>query len=612
MNVWSRTTGLIALGMLSAGGCSSAGSDSGAGFEGAIPAGANGNTGSPSEGASSGSSSAGGGGFSESSDAAALPPEMKSESTFRAPVATGNVVWSTNPTSGRVAYIDATTFNVQTTPAGDAPTYIAAVNDKLAPADDVAIVLNVLSENATLLRVHDQQLAPAHTFASTADANSWAISPSGHWAIAWTDATLVSNPDPTQSFQHIAVMDLTLQDAVPSTILAVGYRPVQVAFSADDSLAFAVTEQGISVIDLTGSEPAITRQDPLSAQPPTPDAGPVPVDAGPDAGDAAARDAQGGAVAIDGAAPDAQTDAEATGDDDSDASASASVAPDVSFTPDGKYALVRQDGIAAITVDYLTDGTLTTVPLPSAPTDLTISPTGTFAVAALRDISTVAILPIPGVMTSPGSIQTIPIPGEVVGRAIVTNDGKSVLLFTTAAPVMRLTVLTLSSATFRTVTLYAPIQAVFPTNDGANAIVLHDVTPTAGSTIEGAFSVVPIAQSLPALIQAVPAPPTAVALSPMSDRAIVSVRDDTSSTYGLYMTLMPSQQVLQYSLASPPIAVGIAAGAGRGYVAQDYSEGRITFVDLSEQASTDAGAFAARTITGFELNANIVVGGSGQ
>ena len=42
-------------------------------------------------------------------------------------MATGNIVWSANPTSGRVAYIDATTFNVQTTEAGNGPGVYEAV-----------------------------------------------------------------------------------------------------------------------------------------------------------------------------------------------------------------------------------------------------------------------------------------------------------------------------------------------------------------------------------------------------------------------------------------------------------------------------------------------------
>jgi hypothetical protein len=600
MKLWRSMVPLVALGVFSSGGCSS-----GSSFGGAIDAPTLASNGASSGGSSSGTSG-GNGDFAEDAGGAMLPPEMKSENNFRAPVATGNIVWSANPTSGRVAYIDATTFSVQTAAAGNGPTYLAALVDPKNPSDDVAIVLNVLSDDATLLRVHQGTLS-TQTFASTEDANSWAISPLGRWAIAWTDATGVSNPAPTQGFQKIAVMDLTLSR---STTLAVGFRPVQIAFAADDSHAFAVTEDGISVLDLTPSSgPVVIRQDPLSAASP-PDAGAVPGDAN-----------------VDGAAAgDAQTEAGAPGDagDAGDAGdggigdgaamnppANPTGAPDVSFTPDGAYALVRRDGLAAITVDSLTDGMLTTIPLPNAPTDLTISPKGDFALAVLRDTATVAVLPIPGVLTDPASVTTISIAGETVGRAIVTNQGKTALLFTTVAAIDRLTVLTMQPPSFRTIVLHAPVQAVFPTADGANAIVLHQVSPTAGSMVKGAFSIVPIEKDLSALIESLPAAPTAVAISPMNDRAIISTRDDGSATYGLYMALMPSQDVRTYTLASPPISVGIAAGAGRGYVAQDYSEGRITFVDLSEGGVTDGGeGFAARTISGFELNARVVVGGS--
>jgi len=322
-----------------------------------------------------------------------LPPEMKAENKFEAPVATGNFVWTANPTSGRVAYINATTFDVQTTPAGNGPTYLAAVPDATHPDDDVAVVLNVLSEDATLLRVAPQGGLTTQTYASTVDANSWAISSSGHWGVAWTDATFVTNPDPTQGFQSVAVMDLSAvstdpQLPGPSTLLAVGYRPVEVAFSSDDSRAFAVTEDGISVIDLKDGTPTVIRQDPLAAP-----SNPGAADAAPSGNDAS------GATLEAGGGDDAAVD--------DDAAAATSVAPDVSFTPDGTYALVRRDGVTNVTIDSLVDGTLTTIPLPSAPTDLTVSAAGDFAVAVLRDTSTVVLLPIPGIIADPRSFTSI-------------------------------------------------------------------------------------------------------------------------------------------------------------------------------------------------------------
>jgi hypothetical protein len=213
--------------------------------------------------------------------------------------------------------------------------------------------------------------------------------------------------------------------------------------------------------------------------------------------------------------------------------------------------------------------------------------------------------PIPGIASDPTSFTSTTIAGETIGRAIITADGRTALLFTTAASVPRLTVLSLgASSSYRTIALHAPLLAVFPTVDAQNAIVLHNVTPSNG--VEGAFSIVPIASPLPANIVPLPAPPTAVALAPSGNRALVSMSDSTTGTYGAYLAKMPSLQAVPYTLASPPIAVGIVSGASDGYIAQNYSQGRITFVDLQ----IDGGAGGARTITGFELGARVVEGSS--
>jgi hypothetical protein len=546
--------------------------------------------------------SSGGGSSSGSSGAAVLPPEVKAENNYQSPVATGRIVWTANPTSGRVAYVDAVSFTVQTVQAGDGPTYLAAVpSTDPTSTSEAAIVINVRSHDATLMR-HDSQTGTLSStqFASTADANSWAMSPSGRWAIAWSNAALVPNADPIQSFQDTAVLDLTAAPGAGAFMVNVGYRPSQVVFSQDESRAFAVTQDGISVVDLTLPTPAATQNFTLS-EPAAADAS-APEASVPDAGSPPVD-----ASVPDGALPDATPD----GSPAAPASA-ASGTPDVSFTADGAYALVRRDGVAAITVVSLVDGALTEVVLPSAPTDLTVAPDGTFAVAVLRDSATVVVLPLPGITRDPTSFTTTVISGETVGRAIVAEDPTthqtSVLLFTTVAPIGRLTVLTLQpSATFRTIVLHAPVLAVFPTPDGEYAVVLHNVTPAAGSSVKGAFSIVPVGRDLlargllPNLVS-LTAPPIAVALAPTSDRALVTWSDN-ASIYGVDLAMMPSLQDVSFTLASPPTAVGIVAAAGpggTGFVAQNNSDGRITFIDLS-QAS-------ARTITGFELGARIVEG----
>jgi hypothetical protein len=613
MKALSGVAVLSVLVALAAEGCSSS-SASSPGFGGS-PGPADNATG----GSSSGGSSGGGGGgnlaFATDGGPAALPPEMKAESNYQSPVATGKIVWTANPTSGRVAYVDATTFDVQTVQAGDGPAYLAAVpNPDPASKSEAAIVINVRSHNATLLRSDGTGAPPsATTFPSTIDANSWAMSASGKWAIAWTDATRISNAAPTQGFQDLAVLDLAPSSPRPPTILAVGYRPSQVAFSNGETRAFVVTEDGISVIDLLGGkEPTVTQNFPLSA--------PVAIDMStPDASKTETSTPEAStpdASTPEASTPDTSAPEASTVDASTEASSADASTPDASSTgalarsaADATVvstmdALVRQNGVAAITVVSLKDGSPTRVALPEAPSDLTVSPDGTFAVAVLRTMAAIAVLPLPGIASDPTSLTTTMIPGEIVGRAVVAQNPAtkqtSVLLFTTVVPVERLTVLTLApTPSLRTVVLHAPVFAVFPTSDAENAIVLHTVTPTAGSDVKGAFSIVPIAKDLSAKIVSLSAPPVAVALSPASDRALVMV-SDSASIYGVDLVMMPSFEVHEYPLPSPPTAVGIAAAAGSGFVAQDYADGRITFIDL-------AGG-APRTITGFELSARVIQG----
>lgn len=531
MRYWVRAWGAAsAIACIAA--CSSSMADN-AGFSGG--AGEDAGAGPTTGGGSGGGSSSGGSG----SDSG--PPETKAEGNYQSPVSTGQYVWITNPVSGRVAYIQASTLQVATVAAGNQPTYLAAVPN---PTADEAIVLNVASHDATLLTASGGKLT-TKSFPIATDVNAWAVSPDGRWALAWGDATRATNPDPTQGFQDVSALDLTGQD--PPTIVSVGYRPVSVAFASDGRHAYAVTQDGVSVIDLTGPAPAVNENFPVSSNP---------------------NDDPG--------------------------------TRDVSVTPDGSYALVRRDGQSTISVVSLTDGALTTVTLPSNAYDLTLSPAGDQALVVMRDIATVAFLPIPGIAADPTSFTQLGITGQTVGRAIVADDAKTTLLFTTAFPVDTMTILDLQSSNFRTSRLHLPIYAVFPTHDAQNAIVLHSLPADAGTSAFGAFSVLPVGQDLPAKLIGTSAQPNAVALSPASDRALVTARDDGRSVFEAYLVKMPSLEVDAMPLASPPIAAGVVQGANVAYVAQSDPEGRITFIDLTSGQ--------ARTLTGFELGSRIVDG----
>src|SRR5436190_1943310 len=219
-------------------GCAGAGSSGGSLPAGTGTAGVTG-PGSGTAGSGLGPGTAGSGGGAGGTGGSPLPPEMELESSYEIPVATGHFIWTANPQSGRVAYVDATTLEVHTVEAGNAPTYIAAIPG----ADDAVIVLNVLSDDATVLRITAAGLSTATIRGVAHGANALAVSADGRWAIAWTDAHRVANAPATEGYQDLTVIDLHAdpQSAIAKTIVAAGFRPVSIAFAADGTRAFAVT-----------------------------------------------------------------------------------------------------------------------------------------------------------------------------------------------------------------------------------------------------------------------------------------------------------------------------------------------------------------------------------
>ena len=518
------------------------GADDGSAAGGAPAGGMGGSTAGGGGGGLGGSGTGGGTSVDAGIDA---PPEKEVESSFRSPVATGKYVWAANPESGRVALVDATSYDVKIAEAGHGPTYLAAIP---GGSTNAAIVLNVKSHDATLFRVAADGAFSQKTLKTHSGANAWAVSPGGKWAVAWTDASAMQNPDPTDGFQDVTVIDLA-PGKESAKILSVGYRPARIGFASDETRAFAVTEPGISVIDLGAAGTSVSALVKVTDDP------------------------------LDNPA-----------------------ARDVTLTPDGDWALVRRDGSASVSFVSLKTGTRTDLPLSGHVTDLDLSDDGQRAVAVVRDTSEVFVLPVPGAASDPNSIDKQAIAGELFGSVALSTDASVALLYTNAVASDHLTILNLVPGpgylSHRTVALKAPVAAVFPAPDAQHALVLQKTL--AGSTKAGAFSVVSTVAQLSPKILGTDAPPNAVAIqpAPKSEHALVTVRDDLKKVFGVYRVKLSTQQVDFDKLASPPLATGIVAAANKGYVAQLHPEGRITFIDFATGE--------VRTLTGFELGAKVV------
>ncbi len=482
-----------------------------------------------------------------------LNPELEVETSFRVPVVTGRLIWAANPASGRVALVDALTHEVQTLPAGLRPTYLAAVPGN---TPNRALVINAGSYDATLFRDGaggelEQVDVPIHQ-----NATAWAVSDSGRFAIAWSDERDFGPLDRSEGLQDVTVIDLSKSPLAPARF-SVGYRPVKLTIDAGATRVYAVTRDGISVIEL-GDEPRLSDDITIVSPEET--------------------------LADEGGQP---------------------VLEDVPITPDGRFAVVRFDGAARLKVIDLASDTSQIIELPGEVSDVDLSGGGERAVAVIRETAQLAVFSPAAALADPLDVTLLSVAGETLGSAALPDQGSSALLFTNAIASDRLAIVDVLAAAPapRVVSLKAPINAVFPSPEGSHAIALLQTAPD--SERRGAFSIIPVGSALPPKIQGTEAPPFRVSIAETGSSGLcglVTTRDDARNIHAAYLVRMPSLQVDRIELPSPPIAVGLLPEHGVGYVAQQHAEGRITFIDLQTAEP--------ETLTGFELADRVVDGAS--
>jgi hypothetical protein len=495
--------------------------------------------------ASGGSSSNNPGGIPNDPDTPP-PPEKELDQSFRAPVATGKLLWSANPDSGRVALIDAQTLSVRMTNAGFGPTYLAAVPSK--SGTDSAIVLNVGSHDASWIKATATQIDTV-TIATHVGANAWSVSADGKYAIAWTDAAHLEGgaPDTLNGYSELTVINLSVSPP-SSTRLSVGFRPSQVVFDAGAKHAFAVVDEGISVLDL-GKNPQLS-------------------------------------ALLTVAAADLRVHAR-----------------DVNIAPDGSFAVVRVDGSPDVEIIDLASDERQVLTLESNVTDLDLSADGKTATAVLGDATPPEVVsfavPTPGV--EPAEFDRATIPGEIVRSVTLAPSDELALLYANAVPSNHVTLLDTAPGEnhfgFRTVDVQGAVRGIYVAPDSQTAITFQ--TPPSGSQKKGLFSIVPTTAVRSPRIVGTDAEPAEIAFSD-TGKALVTVHDAKSTARGVYVIGLANLEQNFLPLASEPLpgATGIVPLAKRGFVAQKHPEGRITFIDLETGA--------AQTLSGFEIAARVV------
>ena len=527
---------------------------------------------------SGGSGSSAGGASASAGSAVALPPEQEEDVSYRAPVVSGRWVWTANPDTGKIAIVDAKSFSVRLADAGVAPTFLTALPSSANTSR--VLVINTGSHDATLLSAGATgSVKTTGPIPLPADVNAWQVSRTGKFALAWTDSHSLT-PDPTQGYQDISVVDLRAAGPL-ATRLVVGFLPSRVFIDDAEERAYVVATSGITVIDLaSASGPRVVQEEPLTTDPHE---------------DATTRD--------------------------------------VSVLPDGSYALVRHDDSNIVTLLDLKTGDLSPVSLPGAVTDLDLTADAHSALAVVRadeqapaagdesagaggdaagaagtpgpasaNVSTLAILPIPGIFSDPTVFDRVSVSGEVFGLVNIAPQGSEALLYTNAIPNSHITLLDTAPGagySHRTVDVHGYVHDVFPSPDGAYAIA--SLVPKDNGGKPG-FAAIPLSVALPPRVQTTDAPVFAVAQSSgPAPRAVITVSDNQAQ-FAAYIVRMPELVVDTVKLPSRPLAnaTGLVPDAGMAYIAQEHPQGRITFIDLETGVP--------RTITGFEISARVTNG----
>ncbi len=495
-----------------------------------------------------------GGGTSVGTPEEPVAPEMELEESFLAPAVSGPYLFTANPETNRVALIDARDFGVRVLEGGNGPTYLSVLPE--GKTGGGALVHNVRSRDASVFLLDDRnQIASVRTVEVQEGGSGWAVGEQGAFAVSWSryeDKLL----GPGDGYQEITVMAFPSRESedIVTRRLSVGYRPSQIMISSDETRAFAVSQPGMSVIDLTADQPTIEREIFL-----------------PPSGESAR---------------------------------------DVSFIPSGRLAFVRLPGQLEILAVDTELGTTTSIDLPAEVTDLDVSSDGSTALAVMPGGETVgselggqggavqgaesrvAIMDTSEVKEDPDSFQVVEVP-EYVGSAVLSADGRRAMLFTNAIESPIVALLDVESGAVRTVDVKAPALAGFIAEDSSYGVMLMGAATGAAA---GAFALIPLGDSLPVRVQGTSTEPRFVSFA--EDRVLVTTAGSATTPAEAFLGRFPTLSVDRYELSNRPLSTGVVPEAGQAFVSQQHSEGRVMFIDLESGQQ--------RTVTGFELSSRVV------
>jgi DNA-binding beta-propeller fold protein YncE len=470
-------------------------------------------------------------------------PEVEEDADYMVPEGSGRYVFIADTAHDAVAVVDSDTLLIEIVEVGSRPTQLVPLGE-----EDAAAVINLDSDEVSILRVGDDGVPEGIDVDIRPDTNAIVGTDSGAYLVAYYDARFAEWSGPPGTDQEITVIDTT-EGAEHAHDMTVGMHPQRVAFNTGATRAFVINDDGINVIaldalDSVGIPPLVEMFDPVVVDPETWE------------------------IAID---------------------------------PTGQTALGYYQGGADVMTAAL-DGSddVRTYTLHGAPTDLDIAPDGSFGMFTLRENGEIALfdLPLPAdPLVDPFTYVSV---GELVcGVATISPDGGTVLLYTTTGGDDQdqrvLTAMTHAGLGWEleSVLLERKVKSLVASPDSQTAVAMHQqISPGVGEQ-PFAYSLIKLPE-LQLKFQQVPVEPGQLLLTPDGEYGFTLLRDDGDALKETQRMDLSSFIVDSIELGSPPTAVGYASETNSVFIAQDHPAGRMTFIDLDDMS--------VQTVTGYALN----------
>ncbi|MSQ84497.1 MAG: hypothetical protein EXR77_16725 [Myxococcales bacterium] len=543
LNPVRRRLALVAIGLTLAAGSSGCGEESGAASGGGTSGWSDAfEVGSGDTGATAESSTSGGSGAAEPPKQ--LPAEKEPEPDFGAPEGSPNFVYIPAPESDQLVRVAGASLQVSLIEVGAQPSVVQVVPDQ-----DAALVLHRGSDEVAVVR-SSSGADSVKMLAVTPHCNALAIDSAGKHAIVWYDHKRAKTGDPVGSFQSISLLRLAV-DKEESLGISIGFRPSAVHFTGDGTTALVVTDDGVNSINL-----ATAKQGDIAA--------PVAVTTKP----------------------------------------LVKVEREVHVTDDGMWAVVREKGLAALTVVHLPSKKIVQVPLPAEPTDLDLIPGGKLALAVVRDAGLAALVTLPSAPTEAFAVQQTSMGDLTAGLARVTDDGKSALLYTSVAGIEQVATLDLATGVVVPVSIKKTVDTVFVMPNARKAILVHrpDKGPNYADPTEKfvddsfGYTLFDLDTGYTKLVLT-PVKPTEIAFAADPLKAWLLLPDPKNISHVVQEVAMATFLTANHALGSAPQHARFLTKAAVLAVTQAHPSGRITFLD--------AKTGTAKTVTGYELNGKV-------